>query len=91
MAISVRFAAEPTSREKYDEVKKRLEDAGDWTPPGLIFHEAQGDSDVEEVFEVWESREAFESFGATLMPLLDEVGINAGEPQVREVYSLDKP
>ncbi len=91
MAISVRFAEEPTSREKYDEVRKRLEDAGDWTPPGLVFHAAQGDSDVEEVFEVWESREAFESFGAKLMPLLDEVGINAGEPQVREVYKMDRP
>jgi hypothetical protein len=36
MAISVRFAAEPTSRESYDEVRKRLEDAGDWPAPGLI-------------------------------------------------------
>ena len=91
MAISVRFAEEPTSRENYDGVRKRLEDAGDWPPPGLIFHAAQGDSDVEEVFEVWESREAFERFGSKLMPLLDEVGINAGEPQVREVYKMDKP
>ena len=91
MAISVRFAEEPTSREKYDGVRKRLEDAGDWPPPGLIFQAAQGDSDVEEVFEVWESREAFERFGSKLMPLLDEVGINAGEPQVREVYKMDKP
>lgn len=91
MAISVRFDEEPTSREKYDEVLKRLEDAGDWPAAGLVFHAAQGESDVEEVFEVWESREAFESFGAKLMPLLDEVGINAGEPKVREVYNLDKP
>jgi hypothetical protein len=91
MAIAVRFAEEPTSREKYDAVRKRLEDAGDWPAPGLIFHAAQGDSDVEEVFEVWESREAFERFGSKLMPLLDEVGINAGEPQVREVYKMDKP
>jgi hypothetical protein len=91
MAISVRFAEEPTSREKYDDVKKRLEDAGNWPAPGLIFHAAQGESDVEEVFEVWESREAFERFGEKLMPLLDEVGINAGQPQVRDVYSVDKP
>lgn len=90
MAISVRFADEPTSREKYDTVLKRLEDAGDWPPPGLVFHAAQGDSDMEEVFEVWESREDFERFGSKLMPLLDEVGINAGEPQVREVYNMEK-
>jgi hypothetical protein len=91
MAISVRFADEPTTREKYDEVLKRLEDAGDWPPPGLIFHAAQGASDVEEVFEVWESGEAFERFGSKLMPLLEEVGIDAGEPQIRDVYKLTKP
>ena len=90
MAIAVRFAGEPTSREKYDEVRKRLEDAGDWPAPGLIFHAAHGGTDVEEVFEVWESREAFESFGSKLMPLLDEVGIDPGEPQVRDVYKMDK-
>ena len=92
MAFSVRFGGQATSREKYDEVRKRLEDAGDWPPPGLVFHAAEGDSDVEEVFEVWESHEAFERFGEKLMPLLDEVGIDAGgEPQIRDVYKLDKP
>ena len=91
MAIAVRFGGQATSREKYDGVRKRLEDAGDWPPPGLIFHAAHGGSDVEEVFEVWESREAFERFGSKLMPLLEEVGINPDEPQIREVYKMDKP
>ena len=43
------------------------------------------------MFEVWESRAAFEGFGSKLMPLLDEFGINAGEPQVRDVYKMDNP
>ena len=91
MAISVRFADEPTSRENYDGVLKRLEDAGDWPPPGLIFHVAQGDSNMDEVFEVWESREDFERFGEKLVPLLEEAGIGGDEPVVREVYRMDKP
>lgn len=91
MAIAVKFEAEPTTREKYDAARKRLEDAGDWPAPGVVFHAAYGESDVEGVFEVWESREAFEEFGSKLMPLLDELGINAGEPQVRNVYKLDNP
>ncbi len=41
---------------------------------------------MEEVFEVWESREAFERFGAKLMPLLEEAGIGGDEPQVHQVY-----
>jgi hypothetical protein len=91
MAIAVKFEAEPTTRENYDEVRRRLEDAGDWPAPGLVFHAAYGESEVEGVFEVWESREAFEAFGSKLMPLLDEVGINAGEPQVQDVHKMDKP
>jgi hypothetical protein len=34
---------------------------------------------------------AVEAFGSKLMPLLDEVGINAGEPQVLDVYKMDNP
>jgi hypothetical protein len=89
MAIAVRFSAEPTAREKYDQVRERLEGDGNWPAPGLQFHVAYGESEVEGVFEIWESQEAFESFGGTLMPLLEEVGINAGEPEVRAVYKLD--
>lgn len=91
MAITVRFAAEPTTREKYDQVKSRLEADGNWPPPGLQFHVAYGESEVEGVFEVWESQEAFETFGGTLMPLLEEAGINAGEPEVRPAYKIDNP
>ena len=91
MAIAVRFEGEASTREKYDEVRSRLERAGDWPPPDLVFHAAYGGSNVDAVFEVWESREAWEQFGQKLMPLLDEVGIDAGEPQVWEVYKMDRP
>ncbi len=91
MAIAVLFSAEPTTREKYDEVLRRLEENDQWPAPGLVFHAAFGEEQVEGVFEVWESGEAFETFGQTLMPLLDEVGIDAGEPQVRPVYNMNNP
>jgi hypothetical protein len=50
---------------------------------------AYGGSNVEGVFEVWESRDAFERFGSKLMPLLDEVGIEVEPPQVLDVYKMD--
>jgi hypothetical protein len=58
MAIAVKFEAEPTTRDKYDGVRKRLEEAGDWPPPDLVFHAAYGESQVEGVFEVWNPRAA---------------------------------
>jgi hypothetical protein len=91
MAIAVRFSAEPTTQEKYDEARGRLEGDGNWPAPGLVFHATYGQDQIEGVFEVWESQEAFEQFGEKLMPLLDEVGITAGEPEVLPVYKFDKP
>ena len=41
-----------------------------------------------EVFDVWESQEAFDEFGKTLMPILAEVGIDAGEPVVGQVHNI---
>ena len=58
MAIAVKFEDPPTTREKYDEARRRLEEAGDWPAPGIFFHAACGASEVEVVFEIWESSEA---------------------------------
>jgi hypothetical protein len=71
--------------------RKAAPSGGDWPAPALVFHAAYGESQVEGVFEVWESRDAFEQFGSKLMPLLDEVGINAGQPEVKDVYKVNKP
>ncbi len=34
-----------------------------------------------EIFDVWESTETFEVFGAHLMPILAEFGVDPSEPQ----------
>jgi hypothetical protein len=40
------------------------------------------------VFDVWESEESFDAFGQTLMPILAELGIDPGQPQVSEVHNI---
>jgi len=43
MSIVVRFNPKNVTREKYDEVSRRLEQAGEWPhPPGLDFHVLYG-------------------------------------------------
>ena len=39
---------------------------------------------------VWDSKEQFEAFAARLMPILTEVGIDPGEPEVHEVHNIIK-
>jgi hypothetical protein len=41
------------------------------------------------VSEIWDSREQLEAFGATMMPILEEVGVEfAGPPEIFEVHNL---
>src|SRR6267154_1386972 len=47
-------------------------------PPGGLAHARFGAGDKLRVFDVWESRAAFEQFGRTLPPILAQVGIEPG-------------
>jgi hypothetical protein len=40
------------------------------------------------VFDVWESEELFQAFGGVLMPILEELGVDAGEPQIAPVHNV---
>ena len=43
-----------------------------------------------QVFDIWESQEAFEAFGATLVPIMTEFGADPGEPMVARVHNVIK-
>jgi hypothetical protein len=40
------------------------------------------------VFDIWESQEQFEAFGATLMPIMGAAGVDPGEPMVATVHNV---
>jgi hypothetical protein len=39
---------------------------------------------------VWDSKEQLDAFAARLMPILAELGIDPGEPEVFEVHNIIK-
>jgi hypothetical protein len=43
-----------------------------------------------QVFDVWESQESFRAFGATLMPIMTELGADPGQPQISPVRTVIK-
>jgi hypothetical protein len=87
MAILLRFKPEGMTSAKYSEVVRKLEAAGEGSPAGRIFHVAFGDQDNLYVSDIWDSRESFERFGQTLVPILGELGIAAGEPEEIAVFN----
>jgi hypothetical protein len=90
VSIVVSFTPVNLTREKYDELVRRLEEAGLWpNRPGMELHVLFGEEGNLRVSEIWDSRESMEAVGERVLPLMDEVGIEfAGEPEVFEVHNL---
>jgi hypothetical protein len=90
MSIVVRFAPPSATIEQYEESVRRLEAQGDYPPDGLEYHVCFiADGNVR-VSEIWDSREQFQAFGERLMPVIAEMGIEPGEPEVFEVHNVIK-
>ena len=91
MPLSYYFAPESMSSQQYDEVNRRLEAAGQGKPPGRLYHVAFAAGGGLHVFDVWDSRESFDAFGQTLMPILTELGIDPGQPDAMPVHNIVQP
>jgi hypothetical protein len=89
MALGMYFKPDGFSKERYDEAIVRLQQAGAGSPPGRTHHFAfTGQDGGIQVFDVWESREQFDKFGETLVPVMAELGANPGEPMVAEIHNV---
>jgi hypothetical protein len=89
MSVLVRFTPPgATNTEQYDEVIRRLEGAGDFPPDGLEYHVCFLSDGNVRVSEIWASREQLNAFRDRLMPVLAEVGIDPGEPEILEIHNI---
>lgn len=94
MAVVLVHQGAGLTQESYEEVvrkltggKTRLESPADWPVEGLLVH-AAGEADGGfRVVDVWESEEAVQRFGETLIPLLQEAGVEA-EPQMYPAHTF---
>jgi hypothetical protein len=90
MALGMYFRPSSFTPEKYDEAISRLEAAGAGAPAGRLYHAALEADGLIQVFDIWDSQESFQAFGATLVPILAELGVDPGEPQVSPVHNIIK-
>ena len=88
MAIAVLFHPSAMSAEQYDEATRRLDAAGAGDPAGRVYHVCFGPSDKLRVFDLWDSEENFDAFSRTLLPILEELGLNSAEPEVCDVHNI---
>ncbi len=88
MAISVYINPASATAAQYDEIIRRLDAAGAGKPAGRLYHACFGSGDKLQVFDIWESQQAFDKFGETMMPIVQEVGVDLGQPMVEPVHNL---
>ena len=85
----VRWTPSALTAEQYDEAVGKLEAQGNWPPDGLEATTCPwAQNGTLHVSEIWESQQQFEAFGERMMPLLDEVGIDPGEPAFIEIHNV---
>ena len=74
--------------EKYYEVLRRLKDAGAEPPKGQLYHVMYVEGGSPHVIDVFDTEENFGAFGAILMPILADLGIEAGPPTIKPVENV---
>jgi hypothetical protein len=87
MALGFYITATGFTQDRYDTTTVQLEEAGVGAPDGRISHVALETNGEIQVFDVWESQEAFDAFGATLIPILTAAGVELNEPMVARVHN----
>lgn len=91
MPLGIYFAPASMTAEQYNTCIDRLKRAGAGNPAGRQYHACFGDSQKLQVFDVWTSQEAFDKFGATLMPILQQIGVDPGQPMVMPIHNVVVP
>ena len=88
MSVLIRFAPASLTVEQYDEAVRRIQENGEWPPDGMEYHVCFGSDGNLRVSEIWDSQEQLDAFGERLMPVLSDVGIEPGQPEVLEVHNI---
>ena len=81
--VVVIFSSPQFTAKHYDQVWDDLRAAGHANPKGLLSHVGFANPDGGwKVVDVWESAEAFKEFGNTLMPIIQNTGVDVPAPKV---------
>lgn len=88
--IVVHFNGNGMTTAQYDQIIVELQKVTTFPPAGQIAHFCYQTTDGLKVIDVWESAEVFNAFGEKLMPILQKLGINSGQPVVCGLYNYLK-
>jgi hypothetical protein len=73
---------------QYDAILSRLYAEGIQPAPGLELEVCFGSGDQMKVSLLFDSQKHLDAFGARLGPILEEMGMDGGEPEILEVHNI---
>ncbi|OAR26582.1 hypothetical protein A8W25_28430 [Streptomyces sp. ERV7] len=98
MAIVAIFEIPGMTRAQYEKSAEKVagrpgpvKKTSDWPVSGLISHTAAPTPDGWLVVDVWESEEAFQEFGKTILPILEELGVQGAQPKIYQAHTVVTP
>jgi len=93
MPVVAVFQGPGFTQENYEESvrkltgKAKVESPTDWPTEGLLVHVAGQGENGFRVVDVWDSEESFNRFGESLIPILEEIGVE-GKPEIYPAHSF---
>lgn len=90
MSKLIRFSPPSLTARQYDEVVHRLNEQGVFPAEGLDYEICFGSDSNLKVSQVWDSQDQLDAFGARLRPILTDLGIDPGEPEMVDVHHIIK-
>ena len=88
MSILARFSPPSMTAEQYDAILARLYEEGIHPAEGLELEVCFGSGDQMKVSVLFDSMDAFEKFGERLQPVLQELGMDPGTPDIIDVHHV---
>ncbi len=88
MSFLLKFKPSGFTVDKYNEVIKKLDEAGAGKPKGRSYHVSHGDPNGLHVTDVWDSMEDFSAFGETLVPIMESLNVDPGQPEIEQVNNI---
>ena len=84
--VMVQFNFPGMTAKQYDQCWDELRKAGHANPAGLLHHVGAQQGNNWAVVDVWESENAFNKFGETLVPILNKIGVSEVQPVITPVH-----
>jgi hypothetical protein len=91
MALAFYFPPTAFTAAQYNEAIKRMRAAGAGHPKGRRYHVCFGESDKLQVFDIWDSQQAFDTFGSVLVPILESLGVQHSQPMIMPLHNVIVP